>query len=891
MEHTETTLSLRSSDRPTAERSGAFDGLSVEEQLVMYEDMESDVQNHKGEVEKVVALGRRLVEEMQNENETIKDEEQKVSEIEHRWSGLPALLQERKERIQFLQEKKQLYGEISSLELILEGYQKWLEGLKSTPQGQVNVSHQLEQCRVKIKSMKSHEDRITKMRKRAADLSASQLAGNDANTINVDVNGFLERWGELMLRLAEKQTELSNTVDKSPPKKYLEAMEALMKWVHNVEGVLLSEHAVVADIAIMEDQLQKFKELQKTIEEQQNSFHYVNTTGQELIHRAGSETQSQRLKDELQELNTRWNIEMLRQFRDEMEGLNSWLQEVEAFLEAEEDLPVGDIETLDAQLEQSNALQDDIETLQPNVNNIESTSQKLLNNADPTFSEELRSEVGILMEKWKIVVKGAKEQNVNEGVEEFTSWLCKLETEVPTSTSITSSAELFQMKGKYQILKDKVDRRTEEFRNLNEMGNDLLLSSEGNSIQEVARKFTHLNAKWSDVTDGIYDKYKILKEASHEYGEFRGKFIGGETDIILYQNGARDLTVLLEGSVQEAQESESHILEFQEWVTHVDALLTARVENDLTADDLPDDDQRLVEEFETQESTLKEMEDQVKTYASAGKHEAAARLQEQMILLQRFYRTLSEIKGEVESIIKSGRKLVEEKAVADPQAFNKRIDTLKELYNKLGSQITEAKGILDSALELSRNLQKDIPALNEWIDGVEVQLDEYEAVEPTKKNLDAEVSFLKRTVEEDVPKWSIIKDGIKSSYKTFSGICDPVYLEVLKERVNDTVKKWERLEGRLRNLLPILEKENAISARNKLEEFTKSVEEMNKWLNEVESKVNKLDVLPAHQLAEVHVSECKFVNKLRKSVFNPTIFYHNGQNYKKYSKWSPSPEV
>jgi hypothetical protein len=48
---------------------------------------------------------------------------------------------------------------------------------------------------------------------------------------------------------------------------------------------------------------------------------------------------------------------------------------------------------------------------------------------------------------------------------------------------------------------------------------------------------------------------------------------------------------LLEGSVREAQQSESHILEFQEWVTHVDALLTARVENDVTADDLPDYDQ------------------------------------------------------------------------------------------------------------------------------------------------------------------------------------------------------------------------------------------------------------------------------------------------------------
>lgn len=48
------------------------------------------------------------------------------------------------------------------------------------------------------------------------------------------------------------------------------------------------------------------------------------------------------------------DIELLHQFRDEMEGLNSWLQDVEAFLQAEEDLPVGDIEMLEAQLEQSN---------------------------------------------------------------------------------------------------------------------------------------------------------------------------------------------------------------------------------------------------------------------------------------------------------------------------------------------------------------------------------------------------------------------------------------------------------------------------------------------------------------------------------------------------------
>jgi hypothetical protein len=49
--------------------------------------------------------------------------------------------------------------------------------------------------------------------------------------------------------------------------------------------------------------------------------------------------------------------------------------------------------------------------------------------------------------------------------------------EVPASASVTSSAELFQLKGKYQILKDKVDKRTEEFRSLNETGRNLFITS------------------------------------------------------------------------------------------------------------------------------------------------------------------------------------------------------------------------------------------------------------------------------------------------------------------------------------------------------------------------------------------------------------------------------
>lgn len=104
-----------------------------------------------------------------------------------------------------------------------------------------------------------------------------------------------------------------------------------------------------------------------------------------------------------------------------------------------------------------------------------------------------------------------------------------MEKDIPADIKITSSVELFQVRGRYQTLKDKIDKRVEEFRNLNEMGNDKLLSSEGTSVKELGRRFTFLNARWTDVTDRIYERYRHLQNATHEYGEFRA-LVAQESD-------------------------------------------------------------------------------------------------------------------------------------------------------------------------------------------------------------------------------------------------------------------------------------------------------------------------------------------------------------------------
>ncbi|XP_024083561.1 dystrophin-like isoform X3 [Cimex lectularius] len=325
---------------------------------------------------------------------------------------------------------------------------------------------------------------------------------------------------------------------------------------------------------------------------------------------------------------------------------------------------------------------------------------------------------------------------------------------------------------------------------------------------------------------------------------------------------AKDRAHILEISVEEAKQSETNIVQFQEWLDHVTAQINSRIDNDLTSDDLPDDVQRMLDEFEKQANTLKEMEEEVKRYKSEGKVEAALRLHEQMVLLKahfmkvmdrfedwrsannveprlcralrelrgvedacclldlasdepeaiqgqlnhcmRFYQMLSDLKAEVENIIKSGRKMVEDNVIVDAEQYTIRLDTLKQLYNKLGEEITSSKAMLENALEVSQNLQSNLTNLNSWSQAINNDLEQIEATPSNDRDISAEITFVKETLDE-WKKQQITKDKINDGYKKFLTLCDVTYLETLKDRVSECVNKFENVSKRLELMLGQLE--------------------------------------------------------------------------------------
>ncbi|XP_033212091.1 dystrophin isoform X3 [Belonocnema kinseyi] len=971
-------------DLEVGRSEGVFDELSVEEKKAIYEEKFSDLQSHQSEYDKALEIGKKLLEEMNLANDPIEDEDLKLRDLQNRWNAVNARLQTIKVKVDLLLGLKQFQTDLASVQLLLDGYLKWFEANLQ--------SNQIELFRVKVKSMKSYEDRIQKLTAKAKELQAKQISAEEIH--NLHTEKFVSDWDELLKKLSNRLSELNDVADKTPPKKYNETIASLLSFINNVEGVLLSEHAVMSDDRTMQEQMKKLEELQGLLKSHQSGFDYVNSFGQELILKQDS--QCQKVKEELQDLNTKWSdipiileerqqklakdIESLKLFNQELKSLENWLDDKSKRLkEICEDAFVNDVATTELKLNEGRTFSEEVNQTKPRIENIQTTANRLLENSEPNFANILNNQLQNISHNWNHIVDGAKNQidkyenalkkndEIINGIEDFTKWLSTLEKDIPDESKITSSIELFQARGRYQLLKDKIDKRVEEFRNLNELGNDKLLSSEGSSVHELGRRFTYLNARWTDVTDRIYERYRQLQNASHEYGEFRA-LVAQESDWLdklekrlkkstksadaeeiseelddlenyvrnhpdsrfdklqeigkqlidsdimtrTIQNDVESLTnrwenlskqagertKLLEGSVKQAQQSEGRILALQHSLTQVDSVLTARLDCDLTADDLPHDYQKLMDEMESQESTLQEMANQVETYKAAGKHEAAARLQEQMILIEqkftevqrkfqrfrspinldprlsralrelrgieeatcllelasedpeaiegqlkhclRFYQTLSEIKSEIETIIISGRRLAEEKSVPDPEELSNRIDTLKELYNKLGLHITESKSILESALDLSREMYKHMSYINMSIESINKELD----TQKTMPDLPVNAIYVTETLTEVIPRLHVVRDKLFRTQDEFSKLCDPSYLEQLRERLTDIVKRLASTEKRLR-LCSGSEEPN--------------VDEINAWLHQIDEKLKRLDGTSIEQLNQSHFEQCKAI--------------------------------
>lgn len=252
-----------------------------------------------------------------------------------------------------------------------------------------------------------------------------------------------------------------------------------------------------------------------------------------------------------------------------------------------------------------------------------------------------------------------------------------------------------------------------------------------------------------------------------------------------------------------------------------------------------------MEEFEANETVLNEMKEEVEMYQQKGKTEAAHRLREQVNLLEerfqsshaklnaftspqanfegrlnraigelrtversscildvgsaglnniqdqykhclKMYRTLSDIKTEVETVIKTGRKLCDDKTTKYAKKLTLSIDALKHLYNSLGEHVTQSKVNLEKLLRLANAIQSNLASIERWIN----YSSEAAELTPEQRN---------KAFGND-PTLLLTNDQIaamlercNTMYEEYTEICDPTYLEELHAKIDDISQRFIRI--------------------------------------------------------------------------------------------------
>lgn len=247
-------------------------------------------------------------------------------------------------------------------------------------------------------------------------------------------------------RLSEWLNELSKEIDKNPPKKYIEAVTNLQHFIDTVEGGLLSERAVMSDEKTMEEQLEQLSVLQKTLRKYESDLKYVNVTGQEFIAKIDSDNQTQTMKDQLQDLNTKWSdlpiileerqqklingkciinlslsrihfysyrfeldIDLLKSFNVEASSFESWLDKSNNYLnEISKDNIVDDVEATKFKLQQIESFEKEIDETKERMERIETSTNKLIENSEIKFSSALNERIGSISYRWNVIVDRTK---------------------------------------------------------------------------------------------------------------------------------------------------------------------------------------------------------------------------------------------------------------------------------------------------------------------------------------------------------------------------------------------------------------------------------------------------------------------------------------------------
>ncbi|XP_056157526.1 LOW QUALITY PROTEIN: dystrophin-like [Lampris incognitus] len=741
-----------------------------------------------------------------------------------------------------------------------------------------------------VARLASLQPQVDLLQERLRELKEEKEADGDS-FLDADIIAFKEHYQQVLEELRARERQLQLVLESLPPARYKETISTLLAWLQQCEAKLAIPSTAVTEYPIMEQRLKDVQALQVALADHQGEVDYLTSAVEQVFQKAPTDI-SQRYCTEMDAIMARWRrlgttltenaqkiqelMSKLMQFENDVKTLKKWMADVDVFLN-EEWPALGDSEALEKQLEQCTALVNDIHTIQPSLNGINEVGVSLKKEAEPPFAVHIQKELDELNAQWENVCKQAyakksalkggldKTMALRKEMQEMQEWINQAEEDyLERDFTYKTPEELRKAVEELKRAQEEVHSKELKVKLLTDSVNSFIAKAPPTAHDALRSELDVLTANYQRLCSRLDGKCKTLEEVWAcwcellSYLEQENAFLDqleqklDETDNL--QGGAEELQEALDGLeilLRHPEDNRNQIRELAQTLMDggvLDELIQQKLDafntrwDELMARKMLTDvwtkfrlfqkpanfDARLAE----CERVLAGVKGQLGVLDIRSVEQDV--VQSQLEQCMKLYKMLSEVKGEVETVIKTGRQIVQKQQTEQPKELDDRLTALKLLYNQLGAQVTESKLELEKSLKLSRKLRKELNGLTEWLAATDAELTKRSAVDGMPSDLEAEVAWAQsihaETGKRQPQLQAVVElaEALKAVLRGHGGLVD--------DKVSLLHCNWIAVTSRAEEWLNLL-----LDYQRQMQKLDGEMEEVNGWIDGAEKKMDEID--------------------------------------------------
>uniref|UniRef100_A0A668VIB6 Microtubule actin crosslinking factor 1 n=1 Tax=Oreochromis aureus TaxID=47969 RepID=A0A668VIB6_OREAU len=575
------------------------------------------------------------------------------------------------------------------------------------------------------------------------------------------------------------------------------------------EENLNAQGLVGTEVEMIKQQLQEFKAVEREqVDSIQPKLQHVNAVGQGLIQSAAKHTDTQALEHDLETTNLQWNslnkrvaerIAQLQEallhcgkFQDALEPLLSWLSDTEELV-ANQKPPSAEYRVVKAQIQEQKLLQRLLDDRRPTVEMIQAEGERIAATADTQDREKIQTQLQSLAERWSDLLDKASGRQ--RQLEELQVLALQFHEALEPLGEWLSTTE--RRLSSAEPMGTQTAKITQQIIKHKALQDDVSSrEAEVDHLESLSQSLSPLSC--AADRDWLSERVGSVRSGHSELADWCSRRAG-----------------LLEQALANAQLFGEDEVEVLNWLAEVAQRLT----------------QVSVQSY------------QLQVLAEQHKHTLA--LNEE--ILSR--------KKTVDQAIKNGQALLKQTTGEEVLLIQEKLDGIKSRYAEMTAGSSKALRTLEQALQLSTRFASAHDDLNQWLDGVETELN---TVEP-----DASPAYQDR--QKELKKVSAEKRLVLDTVNEVgSALLDLVpwrAREGLDRLVADANQRYRQADETITQRVQLVQ-----AAIQRSQQYEEAVDAELAWVGETERKLASLGPLslePDVTVAQLQVQRAFNIDIIR----------------------------